>query len=124
MTTKKKDKKLPDGSDKRDFSALSALYINCTLKPTGELSHTEGLMKKSFAIMKKHKVKVEMMRAVDFDIAPGVQHDMTKHGFEKDDWTKIFKKVMKADILILESRKKWVFRTFGATYKNYGKMAF
>lgn len=51
--------------------------------------------------MKKHKVKVEMMRAVDFDIALGVQHDMTKHGFEKDDWTKIFKKVMKADILNL-----------------------
>lgn len=101
MTTKNKDKKLPGGSDKRDFSALSALYINCTLKSTGELSHTEGLMKKSIAIMKKHKVKVEMMRAVDFDIAPGVQHDMTKHGFEKDDWTKIFKKVMKADILIL-----------------------
>jgi len=28
---KNKDKKLPDGSDKRDFSALSALYINCIL---------------------------------------------------------------------------------------------
>lgn len=36
-----------------------------------------------------------------FSIAPGVDHDMTKHGFEKDDWTKLFKKVIKADILIL-----------------------
>ncbi len=26
---------------------------------------------------------------------------MTEHGFEKDDWTEIFEKVMKADILIL-----------------------
>ena len=96
-----KHKNLPNGSSERDFSALSALYINCTLKPAGKLSHTEGLMKKSIAIMKKHKVKTELLRAIDFDIAPGVDHDMTEHCFEKDDWTKLFKKVSKADILIL-----------------------
>lgn len=97
----KESKKLPKGSGTRDFSDLKALFINCTLKPTGKLSHTEGLMKKSVAIMKKHGVKTEIFRAVDYDIAPGVQHDMTKEGFEKDDWTKIFKKVMRADILVL-----------------------
>lgn len=28
-----------------DFSGLSALFVNCTLKPSPELSHTEGLMR-------------------------------------------------------------------------------
>ena len=94
-------KKLPKGSKKRDFSDLKALFINCTLKPSPQMSHTNGLMAKSIAIMEKHKVSVEQIRAVDFDIAPGVYHDMTKHGFEKDDWGKIYKKVMDADILVL-----------------------
>ena len=84
--TSDQNQSLPHGSDKRDFSALSALYINCTLKPSGQLSHTEGLMKKSLAIMSKHGVKTELLRAVDLDLAPGVQHDMTQHGFAKDDW--------------------------------------
>ena len=97
----KKQKELPQDSDRRDFSQLNALFINCTLKPGGKLSHTEGLMKKSVAIMKKYGVKTEMLRAVDYDIAPGVQHDMTKHGFKKDDWAKIYKKVAAADILVL-----------------------
>ncbi|MDZ7768424.1 MAG: hypothetical protein U5K38_04815 [Woeseiaceae bacterium] len=30
-----------------DFSDLKALYINCTLKPSPEFSHTEALMKVS-----------------------------------------------------------------------------
>lgn len=95
------DKTLPQNSDRRDFSVLRALFINCTLKPSPQLSHTEGLMKKSVAIMEKHSVAVEIIRAVDYNIAPGVYHDMTEHGFEKDDWAKIYEKVMKADILVI-----------------------
>jgi hypothetical protein len=75
------NKKLPKRSNRKDFSVLSALFINSTLKPSGQLSHTEGLMKKSIAIMEKHNVKTEIIRAVNFVIPPGVEHDMTKHGF-------------------------------------------
>ena len=32
-----------------DFSDLRALYVNCTLKPAPERSHTEGLMRISMA---------------------------------------------------------------------------
>jgi multimeric flavodoxin WrbA len=92
---------LPGGSDRRDFGNLGALFIGCTLKPSPEVSHTEGLMKKSMAIMEKHGVKTELIRAVDHVIAPGVQPDMTEHGHERDDWPAISKKVMAADILIL-----------------------
>jgi hypothetical protein len=34
-----------------DFSDLHALYVNCTLKPSPELSHTQGLIDVSVAIM-------------------------------------------------------------------------
>ena len=38
---------------KWDFSNLKALFLNCTLKPTPELSHTDGLIEISKAIMEK-----------------------------------------------------------------------
>ncbi|QBR84832.1 flavodoxin family protein [Legionella israelensis] len=88
---------------KQDYSDLKALFINCTLKRSPELSHTDGLVKMSRAIMERQKMQVDEIRAVDFDIANGVYPDMTEHGWEKDDWPDIYKKVMAADILILTS---------------------
>ena len=34
-----------------DFAGLSAIFLNCTLKRTGEPSHTEGLIQISKQIM-------------------------------------------------------------------------
>ena len=65
-----------------DSSGLSALFLNCTLKKSPELSHTEGLIRISKAIMEKNGVSVEVLRPVDFDIATGVWPDMTGHGWE------------------------------------------
>jgi multimeric flavodoxin WrbA len=84
-----------------DFSNLKAVFINCTLKPSPQKSHTELLAQISMNIMKKHGVSVEMIRSVDHDIAPGVYPDMTKQGFKVDAWPEIQKKVMEADILVL-----------------------
>jgi len=84
-----------------DFSNLKALFINCTLKKSPQTSNTRGLMDVAKAIMEKNEVEVEVVRAVDYEIAPGVWPDMTKKGWEKDDWPQIFEKVMAADILIL-----------------------
>ena len=86
-----------------DFSNLKALFINCTLKRSPELSHTQGLMDSSAEIMRRKNVQVEMVRAVDYDIAYGVWPDMTKHGAPKDDWVEIYPKVQAAHILILGS---------------------
>lgn len=91
----------PLGSDGRDFSNLRALFIGCTLKPSPQISHTEGLMNNSIAIMNEHGVKTELIRAVDYNIAPGVQPDMTEHGHSRDDWPVISEKVMAADILVI-----------------------
>jgi hypothetical protein len=36
------------------FDGLNALFINCTLKRSPELSHTQGLIDRSRAIMERH----------------------------------------------------------------------
>ncbi|MEE8535124.1 MAG: hypothetical protein V3S45_03700, partial [Kiloniellales bacterium] len=45
-----------------DFSDLTALFLNCTLKRSPELSHTDGLVRISSAIMEKNGVGVEALR--------------------------------------------------------------
>ena len=86
---------------KHDFSGLSAVFVNCTLKKSPQLSHTEGLMQLSVAIMEKEGVQVDTIRLVDHDVAFGVYPDMTAHGWEKDEWPVLFEKIFAADILII-----------------------
>ncbi len=84
-----------------DFSGLKAIFLNCTLKPSGELSHTEALMNVSQSIMEANGIRTEILRPVDFTIPPGVYPDMTQHGFKKDDWPQLCEKVMDANILVI-----------------------
>ena len=84
-----------------DFTGLRAMFLNCTLKRSPELSHTQGLVDTSAHIMRKHGVEVEVLRAVDHDIATGVYPDMTEHGWESDAWPEITPRVMASDILVI-----------------------
>jgi len=84
-----------------DYSDLTALFLNCTLKKSPELSHTEKLMNLSQQIMNEVGVKTEILRPVDYKIAYGVYPDMTEYGWEQDDWPEIQKKIMDANILII-----------------------
>ena len=86
-----------------DFSDLNAVFLNCTLKRSPELSHTEGLIEISRAIMETSGISVQLLRPIDYDIAYGVYPDMTEHGWEKDDWPTIYEKVKAAQILVLGS---------------------
>jgi multimeric flavodoxin WrbA len=86
---------------KWDFSELTALYFNCTLKRSPEVSNTEGLIEVSRHILTRHGVKSEVIRPIDHDIATGVWPDMREHGWKTDDWPDIYRKVMAADILVL-----------------------
>ena len=88
-------------NDEYDFSGLSALYFNCTLKKSPELSHTQAVIDISANIMRKNGVAVEIIRAVDHDIATGVWPDMTEHGWDSDEWPQIFPRVLAADILVV-----------------------
>ena len=81
---------------------LRALFINCTLKRSPELSHTQGLVDFSRSIMEKQGVHVDVLRAVDHDIATGVWPDMTEHGWASDEWPQLFRdRVLPADILVI-----------------------
>jgi multimeric flavodoxin WrbA len=84
-----------------DFSDLRAVFLNCTLKRSPELSHTGELMANSVAIMRAHGVGVDVIRVADLEIAPGVQEDMREHGYERDDWPDVQRRVLDADILVL-----------------------
>jgi multimeric flavodoxin WrbA len=86
---------------KLDFSDLTAVYVNCTLKKSPQKSHTKTLMNLSQAILIKEKVKVDEIRLIDHDVATAVYPDMTKHGWEVDEWPALFKRIMKADVLIV-----------------------
>lgn len=84
-----------------NFSDLRATFLNCTLKRSPELSHTEGLIAISRAILEKNGVAVEVLRPVDQDIAFGVWPDMKEHGWAKDDRPGILDKVMASHILVI-----------------------
>jgi multimeric flavodoxin WrbA len=83
------------------FEGLRALYVNATLKRSPEISNTDGLIELGAGIMRRHGVEVEIIRAVDEDIATGVWPDMTEHGWARDVWPELFTRVLNADILVL-----------------------
>ncbi|MEO7916044.1 MAG: NAD(P)H-dependent oxidoreductase [Dokdonella sp.] len=100
--TRKSRSKKSEPSPPAKYNDLRALFLNCTLKRSSDgESHTDKLMQVSAGVMRANGVKVSFVRPVDLDLAPGVQPDMTKHGFDKDDWPALRKKVMAADILVL-----------------------
>jgi multimeric flavodoxin WrbA len=84
-----------------DLSDLRALYVNCTLKPSPERSHTDGLAQLSMSIMTSNGVEVDLVRAVDLELAPGVYPDMTEHGAARDGWPALYGQVQAADILVV-----------------------
>ena len=84
-----------------DFSGLSAVVVNCSLKRSPEPSHTQGLLDIPIEIMEANDVRVDQVRAVDLDLPPGVQPDMTEHGWDHDDWPRLHRQVMDADILVI-----------------------
>ena len=83
------------------YDDLSAVFINTSLKRSSETSHTQILMDVAIAIMEAQGVKTTTLRAADLDIPPGVQPDMTEHGWDSDGWPAVQKQVMAADILVI-----------------------
>ncbi len=84
-----------------NFAPLRALFINCTLKRSPETSNTEALVEASRSVMDRHGVTTAGVRLVDYDIAPGVDPDMTTKGWDRDDWPAIGEQVFDSDILVL-----------------------
>ncbi|GAB5901747.1 divalent cation-transport integral membrane protein [Mycobacteroides abscessus subsp. abscessus] len=91
----------PHNNAAPSFDGLRAVFVNCTLKKSPERSHSQGLADISSALMEKHGVEVDQIRAIDHDIAAGVYPDMTEHGWETDDWPALYERIIAADILVL-----------------------
>jgi multimeric flavodoxin WrbA len=79
--------------------SLTAVALNCTLKmPTdGEESSTDRMLAELTKALASHDVGCETVRALAHDIKPGVLSDMG----DGDDWPKLRKKILEADIFIL-----------------------
>ncbi len=77
--------------------ALSALSINCTLKASPSASSCSLLLSQAERELEKLGVICEQLRAVDFNIKPGVTSDEGPD----DDWPMIREKILAADILLL-----------------------
>lgn len=123
-----------------DFTGLTALFFNTTLKKSPDVSNTQGLIDISTQIMQKHGVATEVIRAIDHDIATGVYPDMREHGWDMDEWPELYKKVKAADILVIAGpiwlgdnssvTKKVIERLYGQSgelnsegqYSYYGKV--
>lgn len=84
-----------------DFAGLRALFINTSLKKQPSDSHTALLMTASSKIMQGQGVDIEHLYLLDHQVPPGVYPDMTDHGWDRDDWPKIWEKVQAADILVI-----------------------
>lgn len=88
-------------AEQKPFEGVKALFINGTLKKSPEKSNTESLAQLSIETMQSLGATAEMIRLIDYDVASGVQPDMTEHGWDKDDWPMLYEKVQLADILVV-----------------------
>lgn len=75
---------------------MKAVILNCTLKPSPQVSSTEALAKVVQAELEKGGASVDLVRLVDLNLKPGVKTDEGKG----DDWPGVHEKIMAADILI------------------------
>ena len=92
---------MPGAGAAPDMSDLRAVFVNCTLKRSPALSHSQGLADVAIRVMEAQGVAVEVIRAVDHDLPPGVHPDMTEHGWPRDGWPALYEEVQAADILVL-----------------------
>jgi multimeric flavodoxin WrbA len=84
-----------------DYSDLSAVFLNTTLKRSPQVSNSYGLIDLSAGIMRRQGVRVDVIRSVDHDIASGVDPDMREHGWDTDEWPELSRRILDADIVVL-----------------------
>jgi multimeric flavodoxin WrbA len=78
---------------------LRALAFNCTLKKSPEKSSTEKLLQQFLNALAAMDVRGEMVRAVDYNIKPGVSSDEG----EGDAWPSLRERALAADIIVIGS---------------------
>lgn len=78
---------------------LKALFLNCTLKRSPEISNTRALIDKAVKLFEELGVESEVVRVVDYNVKFGVSSDEG----EGDEWPLILDKIKSSDILVIGS---------------------
>lgn len=77
--------------------ALTALALNCTLKP-GDTASSSALMAQQYLdALADHGVTGSLVRVVDHDVRPGVETDMG----DGDEWPAIRSRILDADVIVV-----------------------
>lgn len=82
---------------------MKALILNCTLKPSPEVSSTEALAQVVIDELKKGGAETDVIRLVDLNLKPGVKTDQG----EGDDWPAVHEKIKAANIVVFAT-PTWV----------------
>lgn len=77
--------------------SLKALFLNCTLKKSPEVSNTEAFIKTAEKVFHELNVETEQVRVVDYHVKFGNSSN-EKDG---DEWPEILKKIKASDIFIM-----------------------
>jgi multimeric flavodoxin WrbA len=79
------------------MTELSALILNCTLKPAPTDSSSEQLAREIEAALAEHQVASSVVRVVDESVRFGVQVDEGNG----DGWPRVREKMLAADVLVI-----------------------
>jgi multimeric flavodoxin WrbA len=79
---------------------MKALVINCTLKTSPDPSNTHALATVVAGQLEQYGAEVEIIRAVDMDIRPGVVSEAVGPG---DQWPQVHEKLLASQILVMAS---------------------
>lgn len=77
--------------------SLKAVFLNCTLKKSPEVSNTEAFIRNAERIFHDLDVETEIVRVVDYNVNFG----NTSQEGDDDQWPLILEKVKQSDIMII-----------------------
>ncbi|MBP2146083.1 multimeric flavodoxin WrbA [Methanofollis sp. W23] len=78
---------------------LKALFLNCTLKYSPEVSNTEALIQKAAALFLDLGVESEVVRLTEYAVRFGT----SSNEGEGDEWPAVLQKIKDCDILVIGS---------------------
>lgn len=76
---------------------ITVLALNCTLKKSPDVSHTEALLVTVMELFEHWGAETEIVRVLDHNVPFGVESDMG----DGDEWPIILDKIKAADILVM-----------------------
>ncbi|AXF57181.1 flavodoxin family protein [Salicibibacter kimchii] len=76
---------------------IKALFLNCSLKGSEDVSNTQSLMDELAEVLKTNQVECESVRIADYHVAYGITTDAGGG----DQWPEILTKIKHADIVMV-----------------------